>query len=109
MWIGNKILPANRERYIAKAESHIKLLQKYESAPEAYTTINQNEEPAEFWDFWKIKFEDRYLENKEWDFWFVDLATHVRYTEEFFGSKKTYRKMLLVQPFMKMSLMTLLL
>ena len=67
----------NLNRYIAKAESYIKILQEREKAPESYSIISQNEEPTEFWDLWKIKLEDKYLENKEWDYWFVDLATHV--------------------------------
>lgn len=77
IWVGNEICAANKERYIEKAETYVKTLQQYEHAPQEYTFINQTEEPDEFWSLWPTEPKTRYGKNKEWDHWFVDLATHV--------------------------------
>jgi len=76
LWIGNEILPANKDRYIEKAESYIENLQKYEHAPQEYTIVSQGEEPSEFWSLWQTEPQNKYGKNRDWDLWYVDLASH---------------------------------
>lgn len=76
LWIGNDIHPANRDRYIEKAEQYIEVIQQYEGAPGEYSIVHCEEEPKEFWHLWKNEIQERYGINEEWDYWFVDLASH---------------------------------
>jgi len=75
LWLGSEILPTNREQYLAKAESHIKLLQQYERAPKNHTVIHQGNEPQEFWGLWPNAPNERYNMHHDWEHYFVDLAT----------------------------------
>lgn len=64
-------------RYIEKAEQYIEILQQYEGAPGEYSIVHCEEEPKEFWHLWKTEIQERYGINEEWDYWFVDLSSHV--------------------------------
>lgn len=87
-------------RYEKAADLHIKRLQTYERGAKDVQKIKCGEEPESFWRLWGDSLpDDKYMENKDWNNWFLDLSkttdtvgiTYKRYEEDD-GSEEEARK-----------------
>lgn len=83
IWIGSKADPSYKTQFLERARSYVTILQKYEKFPQTVTEIDQESEPANFWEIFtrgttRKSITHIYGLNEDWNRWYC-LIPNSRY------------------------------